>query len=112
MFDHLPGSARSSPAAGCEILIDLHEAWASPCVIKALLRVTRLAAGICCLAAAWITAKQTWSEYSLGVLTNTYMPIPKWWLFIFIPYGLLERGMSSLRQTSGETPHQSAGAVP
>ena len=107
IFLALPDLARR----GLQISIDLHEAWASPGLIESLLRLTRLAAGICCLAAAWITAQQTWSEYSLGVLTNTYMPIPKWWLFVFIPYGLLSAGIYFLRQACGEAPHSSEEAV-
>jgi len=107
IFLALPDLARR----GLQISIDLHEAWASPGLIESLLRLTRLAAGICCLGAAWITAQQTWSEYSLGVLTNTYMPIPKWWLFVFIPYGLLSAGIYFLRQACGEAPHSSEEAV-
>ena len=72
IFLALPDLARR----GLQISIDLHEAWASAAVIEALLRITRLAAGISRLSAAWITAQQTWSEYSLGVWTNTYMPSP------------------------------------
>jgi C4-dicarboxylate transporter DctQ subunit len=107
IFLALPDLARR----GLHISIDLHEAWASPAVIDALLRLTRLAAGIFCLAGAWITAEQAWSEYSLGVLTNTYMPIPKWWLFVFIPYGLFSGGIYFLRQACGEAPHASEQAV-
>ena len=92
---------------GLQVSIDLHEAWASPAQIAALLRLTRSVAGIACLAAAWITAAQAWSEYSLGVLTNTYVPIPKWWLFVFIPYGFLSGGIYFLRQACGEAPHSS-----
>ena len=107
IFLALPDLARR----GLQISIDLHEAWASPALIEALLRLTRLAAGISCLAAAWITARQAWSEYSFGVWTNTYMPIPKWWLFVFIPYGLLSAGIYFLRQACGEVPHTSEEAV-
>jgi TRAP-type C4-dicarboxylate transport system permease small subunit len=103
IFLSLPDLARR----GLQISIDLHEEWASPAVIRALLRLTRLVAGISCLTAAWITGRQTWSEYALGVWTNTYMPIPKWWLFIFIPYGLLSAGFYFLRQASGEISHAS-----
>jgi len=107
IFLALPDLARR----GLQISIDLHEAWASAAVIEALLRITRLAAGISRLSAAWITAQQTWSEYSLGVWTNTYMPIPKWWLFVFIPYGLLSAGIYFLRQACGEAPHASEEAT-
>jgi C4-dicarboxylate transporter, DctQ subunit len=107
IFLALPDLARR----GLQISIDLHEAWASPAVVEALLRVTRFAAGLSCLAAAWITAEQTWSEYSLGVWTNTYVPIPKWWLFVFIPYGLLSAGIYFLRQACGEAPRSSEEAI-
>lgn len=103
IFLALPDLARR----GLQVSIDLHEAWASPAQIAALLRLTRIAAGIACLAAAWITAAQAWSEYSFGVLTNTYVPIPKWWLFVFIPYGFLSGGIYFLRQACGEAPHSS-----
>lgn len=89
---------------GLHVSIDLHEAWVTPALVAILLRMTRLMAGICCLAAAWITAEQTWSEYGAGVWTNSYVPIPKWWLFVFIPYGLLSGGIYFLRQAAGETP--------
>ena len=107
IFLALPDLARR----GLQVSVDLHEAWASPAVIAALLRVTRLVAGIICLAAAWITAQQAWTEYSAGVYTNTYVPIPKWWLFVFIPYGFLNGGLYFLRQGFGEVPHPSVETV-
>jgi TRAP-type C4-dicarboxylate transport system permease small subunit len=103
IFLALPDLARR----GLQISIDLHESWASPATLEVMLRITRLAAAIACLGAAWITAEQAWSEYLVGVWTNTYMPIPKWWLFIFIPYGLLNAGIYFLRQACGEAPHSS-----
>jgi C4-dicarboxylate transporter, DctQ subunit len=106
IFLAIPDLARR----GLQISIDLHQAWASPAVIRGLLRVTNLVAGICCLAAAWITAKQAWSEYTLEVLTNTYVPIPKWWLFVFIPYGFLSGGLYFIRQACGEAPQAEAEA--
>src|SRR5438132_8742268 len=107
IFLALPDLARR----GLQVSIDLHEAWASPAQIEALLRLTRFLAGIICLAAAWITGQQAWSEYSVGVLTNTYVPIPKWWLFVFIPYGFLSGGVYFLRQAFGEAPHSSVETV-
>jgi C4-dicarboxylate transporter DctQ subunit len=107
IFMTLPDLARR----GLHISIDLHEAWASPAFIEGLLRVTRFAAGISCLAAAWIAGEQAWSEFSIGVWTNTYVPIPKWWLFVFIPYGFLSGGIYFLRQAAGEKPHTSEEAV-
>ena len=103
IFLALPDLARR----GLQVSIDLHEGWASPRLVAALLRVTCLIAGVACLTAAWITGAQAWSEYTLGVLTNTYLPIPKWWLFVFIPYGFLNGGLYFMRQAAGEAPHKS-----
>ena len=76
-----------------------------------VLRLTNFIAGVFCVTAAWITGQQAWSEYSFGVLTNTYLPIPKWWLFVFIPYGFLSGGVFFLRQAFGEAPHATAENV-
>ena len=107
IFLALPDLARR----GLQVSIDLHEGWASSATLEILLRLTRLVAGIACLAAAWITGEQAWSEYSFGVRTNTFVPIPKWWLFVFIPYGLLSAGIYFLRQAWGEEPHSSEEVV-
>jgi C4-dicarboxylate transporter DctQ subunit len=107
IFLALPDLARQ----GLHISIDLHEAWASPAALDILLRLTRLVAAACCLAGAWITGEQAWSEYSMGVLTNSYVQIPKWWLFVFIPYGLLSGGIYFLRQACGEKPQLTEGAA-
>lgn len=96
---------------GLHVAIDLHEAWISPQASARLLRITRFIAAAFCLLGAWITAEQTWSEFNFGVWTNTYLPIPKWWLFIFIPYGLLSGGIYFLRQACGETVHPSEEPV-
>jgi len=106
IFLALPDLARR----GLQISIDLHEAWASPAVIQRLLRITNFVAGAFCIVAAWITAEQAWSEYATGVLTNTYLPIPKWWLFVFIPYGFVSGGLYFLLQALGEAPHSEGTA--
>jgi hypothetical protein len=47
-----------------------------------------------------------------GVETITAVPIPKWWVSVFIPYGLLNSGLYFLRQLAGPVPegplHQEA----
>jgi TRAP-type C4-dicarboxylate transport system permease small subunit len=107
IFLALPDLARR----GLHISIDLHESWLSPKVIEVLKKSTNFVAAIFCLAAAWITAEQAWSEFMGGVMTNSYVAIPKWWVFIFIPYGFLNGGIYFLRQTFGEVPHASEEAV-
>jgi C4-dicarboxylate transporter DctQ subunit len=90
---------------GLHVSIDLHESL-PPWFVAGLFRVTTFVSGVACLFGAWITAEQSWSEFGYGVWTNTYVPIPKWWLFIFIPYGFLGGGLFFLRQAFGETSHQ------
>ena len=46
-----------------------------------------LLATTACLTAAWITGSETWRQYVQGVSTISALPIPKWWVSIFIPYG-------------------------
>ena len=101
IFLALPDLARR----GLHVSIDIHESLPALFVAR-LFRVTSFIAGVACLTGAWITGEQTWSEFNLGVWTNTYVPIPKWWLFIFIPYGFLSGGLYFLRQAFGERPHK------
>lgn len=90
---------------GLHVSIDIHESL-PPNFVAKLFRVTSFIAGVACLAGGWITAEQAWSEFNFGVWTNTYVPIPKWWLFIFIPYGFLSGGLYFLRQAFGEPVHK------
>ena len=80
--------------------------------LTSALAVTVIAA-LVCLMCAWITGAETWRQYVLGVETITAFPISKWWVSIFIPYGLLNSGIHFLRQywrgddlpaRSGDTP--------
>lgn len=87
---------------GLHVAVDLHESWFSPRFTAILRRITCLIAAAFCFLAAWITGEQTWADFNFGVWTNAYVPIPKWWLFIFIPYGLLSGGVYFLRQGFGE----------
>lgn len=63
-----------------------------------------LAAAVICLVGAWITGAETWRQYLRGVETITAIPISKWWISIFIPYGLLNSGLHFLRQFAGIAP--------
>ena len=55
-----------------------------------------LAAGAC-LTATWITGSETWRQYDQDVSTISALPIPKWWVSIFIPYGMLSSALYFLR---------------
>ncbi|MCK9908792.1 TRAP transporter small permease [Microbacteriaceae bacterium K1510] len=95
---------------GMHVSVDLHESWFTPATTARLLRATSLIAAACCFLAAWITGEQAWEDFSFGTFTNSYVPIPKWWLFIVIPYGLLSGGIYFLRQGLGEPAHPSEEA--
>jgi TRAP-type C4-dicarboxylate transport system permease small subunit len=64
-------------------------------------RILRFGIGILaaagCLVAAWITGTETWRQYLQGVQTISSLPIPKWWVSIFIPYGMLSSAFHFLR---------------
>lgn len=54
---------------------------------------------LACLAAAWISAEENWRQYVQGEETIATIPIPKWWISIFITYGMLGAGIQFGRQT-------------
>ena len=59
---------------------------------------TSVLAVAACLAAAWITGTETWRQFSEEVWTLSALPIPKWWVSILIPYGMLSSALHFLRQ--------------
>ena len=95
-----------------QVSIDLQDRFVSPAVGAKLLRTMQFISGVTCFFGGWITATQTWSEYTFGVWTNTYWSIPKWWLFILIPYGMFSGGIYFFRQAFGETTAPRQGAIP
>src|SRR5215211_858186 len=62
-----------------------------------------LLAAAACLAATWITGTEAWRQYSRGVWTLSAVPIPKWWVSILIPYGMLSSGLHFLRHLGRDT---------
>jgi C4-dicarboxylate transporter DctQ subunit len=69
-----------------------------------LLRILLLAGAVVCLVCAWITGAETWRQYVRGVETITALPISKWWVSIFIPYGMLNSSLYFLRLLAGVAP--------
>jgi TRAP-type C4-dicarboxylate transport system permease small subunit len=51
-----------------------------------------------CLMGAWITGAETWRQYVGEIETMSAFPVPKWWVSIFTPYGLLSSAVYFLRQ--------------
>lgn len=79
-----------------------------------LARAAHLLSAVACFFAAWISGVEVLSEYKMGVLTNAFFAIPKWWIFGLIPYGFLSAGLHFLRSALGPVPiadDASKGAV-
>lgn len=51
-----------------------------------------------CFAVFWISASESWTQFRDGVLTVATYEIPKWWISIFIAYGLLSSALYFLRE--------------
>jgi TRAP-type C4-dicarboxylate transport system permease small subunit len=68
----------------------------------ALNRIIRVTGAAACLLAAWFTGNATLDQFYLGIDTISAYPIPKWWVSIFIPYGMLSSGLYFLRQLAGD----------
>lgn len=57
-----------------------------------------LATALVCLMGAWITATETWRQYVQDIETVLAFRVPKWWVSIFVPYGLLSSAIYFLRR--------------
>ena len=69
----------------------------SPRSALLLNRMIRASGAAACLLATWISGNATLDQFSLGIDTISTYPIPKWWVSIFIPYGMLSSGLYFLR---------------
>ena len=78
-----------------------------------VIRVIRLAGTAACLMATWISANATLDQVNLGIETISAYPVPKWWVSIFIPYGMLSSGLYFFRDLlSDEAAGGSASLMP
>ena len=57
-----------------------------------------LATALLCLMGAWITGAEAWRQYDQGIETVLALQIPKWWVSIFMPYGLLSSAIYFFRR--------------
>ena len=101
-FSAVPELTRRRAHVAINLLIDRLSA-SSALVLD---RVIRAAGAAACLLATWISANATLEQINLGIETISAYPIPKWWVSIFIPYGMLSSGLYFFRELlAGET-HQ------
>jgi len=71
---------------------------------KSLAFAVLLAAALVCLMGAWISGAETWRQYVREIETISAFPIPKWWVSVFILYGMLSSSLYFWRQLAGEAP--------
>jgi TRAP-type C4-dicarboxylate transport system permease small subunit len=107
VFLSVPAMAQRAAHISISFLMDSTPARYRLPIAKAVL----LGGGSICLFAAWITGAETWRQYLRGVETIAAIPIPKWWVSIFIPYGMLSSGLHFLRQFAGAPAHQTGKEV-
>ena len=63
-----------------------------------------LATALVCLMGAWITGAETWRQYVQGIETVLAFAVPKWWVSIFVPYGLLNSAIYFFRRLIEASP--------
>jgi TRAP-type C4-dicarboxylate transport system permease small subunit len=61
----------------------------------------RAAGATACFLATWISGNETLSQINQGITTISAYPIPKWWVSVFIPYGMASAGLYFLRDLMG-----------
>lgn len=108
IFLAVPELTRRQAHVAINLLIDR----ASPRVARRLQVLIRILAAAACLLATWISANETWSQFAQGITTISAYPVPKWWVSIFIPYGMLGAGLHFIRQLAGDAPATASSAGP
>jgi TRAP-type C4-dicarboxylate transport system permease small subunit len=56
-----------------------------------------------CFAVFYVSAGETWAQFRDGVLTVATYEIPKWWISIFIAYGMLSTALYFIREAFDPT---------
>lgn len=109
IFLAAPEQARVNAHISITALIDL----ASPARREVWIRVIAACGAITCFIIAWICGAETWSQFQDRVLTVGVFEVPKWWISIFISYGLGNCGLYFFRETfSRANASQSPGVLP
>jgi TRAP-type C4-dicarboxylate transport system permease small subunit len=108
IFLAMPELTRTSS----HIALNFLEDALAPASARRLRRSLLVLSAAACGLAAWITAQAAWNDYAVGIVTNTYYPIPKWWLSAVIPYGMASSAVYFLRQATVAGGHPaSKGAI-
>jgi TRAP-type C4-dicarboxylate transport system permease small subunit len=95
---------------GAHIQVGLIFDYLSPRAAQGLRRAIAALAVAACLSAAWFTGSETWRQFDQGVWTLSALPIPKWWVSILIPYGMLNSALHFLRRLVSAPAQPGGGA--
>jgi C4-dicarboxylate transporter DctQ subunit len=108
IFLAMPELTRTSSHIALNVMDD----FLSSAAALRLRRIVNVVAAVTCGIAAWITAQAAWSDFAFGITTNTYFPIPKWWLSAVIPYGMASSALYFVRQAARpETAERPQGLI-
>jgi TRAP-type C4-dicarboxylate transport system permease small subunit len=107
IFLAVPELTRRQAHVVINILLDR----AGPRLARHMQRAILAAAALACLFASWFSAVETLSQFRQDITTISAYPVPKWWVSVWIPYGLLSAGLHFLRQLFRVAPAAS-GAAP
>jgi TRAP-type C4-dicarboxylate transport system permease small subunit len=107
IFLAVPELTRRQAHVSINLLVDR----ASPRTARAMQRAILAAAAAACLFATWFSANATLSQYEQDITTISAYPVPKWWVSIWIPYGLFNAGLHFLRQLFRAAPTAAATKV-
>jgi TRAP-type C4-dicarboxylate transport system permease small subunit len=107
IFSAMPELTRLNAHVAIGVLIDR----ASPHRARQLAKLIRFLAAFACVFAAIICLNACWEEYRDNIETMSVYPLPKWWITIFIPYGLSSSSIYFLRHLFGEEPPSQATGV-
>jgi C4-dicarboxylate transporter DctQ subunit len=94
IFLAMPEMTRRGAHIAIEYLVDALSAKYR----RLLTWTVTLATALVCFIGTWITGAETWRQYVEGIETVLAFPIPKWWVSIFVPYGLLSSAIYFLRR--------------
>jgi len=85
---------------GGHVAVTIVYQYSSPKTCLWIARIPAVAAAIVCAAGAYMTFEEVARQIANDILTNTPTAFPKWWITIFMPYGLANAALYSVRTFS------------
>jgi C4-dicarboxylate transporter, DctQ subunit len=82
---------------GGHVAVTIVFQYSSPNTSLWIARITAIAAAIICAAAAYMTFEEVSRQIANDILTNTTTAVPKWWITVFMPYGLANAALYFVR---------------